>query len=550
MDELVKHGTLTEILFRSQMVTEVDVRRALDEQRRTGNRMGELFVDLGIVTQEDIDWALSNHLDIPLVKLDRRAIDPDAVRCVPAEMARRHGLIPLLRVGDELSVAMIDPLDRDAVRELETATGCAVTVSISRAREVREMQELFYGNEAGRSFGLETTICPRAALAAVNADPSGARCLDLLLDKLVGEGWDALVGQPGEERALLQSRNSGVLREVGKLPLESYAILVAHFRRLGAIEAAAPAQRGLFDLSVAGRDQRFQALFLKALNGDCLTVTRETLSAFPGTLEGFRCPQRARDEFVSLAASRRGLVLFCGQDEEERGRLVELFLSAVDRTGRNVMLFGGALGHGGGRFPRIPTDGRSGGESQALLAAAIEHEPDVIAIDDVSDGRLFVAAGKAAMRGKLVLAGLPFDDREMLFRQLAVLWRRHAFVPNQLRGIVACRGVLTLCPACRREHEPEPDMLTALPLPAPPARLHRADGCPACNHTGHGEKKWLLDVVPVTRTLLDVFESSPDGEDAARYLRGAGQGGLEEEGRRMLVEGEISLDEYLASFVL
>lgn len=550
MDELIKAGTLTEILFRSQMVTEADVRRALEEQKRTGNRMGELLVDLGIVTQEDIDWALSNHLDLPLVTLDPKTIDPEAVRCVPAELARRHGLMPLLRVGDELSVAMIDPLDRNAVGEIEGATGCTVTISISRARDVREMQALFYGGAAGGSFGLDTPICPRAALAAVNADLSGAACVELLMGKLIEEGWDALIGQPSGQVGRLMSRNSGVLREIGTLPLEPYAVLVGRFRRLCGLEATAATPRGTFDQPSPGGDLRFQALFLKASGGDCLTVTPKAMSAFPDSLERFRCPQRARDEFMSLAAFRRGLVLFCGQDEEERGKLIEMFLAAVETAGRNVMLFGGALGRGGGRYPRIPTDGRSGGESQALLAAAIEHDPDVIAIDDVSDGRLFVAAGKAAMRGKLVLAGLPYDDRGMLFRQLAVLWRRHAFVPSRLRGIVACRGVLTLCPNCRKDHSPEADELSALPSPAPSSRFRRSEGCSACHHTGHAGKEWLLDAVPVTRPLLDAFETSPDGEDAVRYLRGAGYGGLEEEGRRMLVEGEISLDEYLASFVL
>jgi hypothetical protein len=296
--------------------------------------------------------------------------------------------------------------------------------------------------------------------------------------------------------------------------------------------------------------ERFQALFLKASSGDCLAVARKPVSAFPDSLERFRCPQRARADFSSLAASRRGLVLFCGQDEEERGSLIELFLSSVETAGRNVMLFGGAIGRGGGRFPRIPTDGRSGGEAQALLSAAVEHGPDVVAVDDVSDSRLFAASGKAAIRGKLVLAGLPFDDRETVFRQLALLWRRHAFVPSQLRGIVACRGVMTLCPDCRLETAPEPDELAALALQAPPSRVFRAAGCPRCNHTGHAGKEWLLDVVPFSRPLLDAFETSPDGEDAARYLRGTGYGGLGEEGRKMLVEGEISVDEYLASFVL
>jgi type II secretory ATPase GspE/PulE/Tfp pilus assembly ATPase PilB-like protein len=550
MNDLIRPGTLTEILFRSRMVTEADVLRVLDEQKRVGGRMGELFVDMGIVTQEDIDWALSNHLDIPFVRLDRRAIDADSVRCVPAGLARRHGLIPLLRIGDEISVAMIDPLDKEAVREVEAATGCTVTVSISRAHEVREMQRLFYGGEVDGTLGLESALCPRAALASINADPTGGALADWLVGRLVEERWDALVGRPGEDGATLCARTGGVLREVGRLPREGYAALTHRLRGMCGIgDDGEPAAEGTFASSEGG--QAFRALFLSAASGDCLTLTRKSLSPFPVSIDGFNASGDTLGSFGELAASRRGIVLFCGRDGEARARLVDLFLERADTSGRHVVLFGGAAGRGGaGRFPRIRVDFRRGAESAALLAAALEHEPDVVAIDDVSDGRLFAAAGKAAMRGKLVLAGLPIDDRPTLFRHLAALWGRHAFLPALLRGGVSCRDVLTLCPSCREPFAPEPDVVASLGLSAPPDRFYRAAGCEACNHTGQGDRRWLLDAVPVTRELLEVFESSRYGEEAVGYLERIGRGGLAEEGRKLLLAGEISPDEYLASFVL
>lgn len=550
MNEIIKPGSLTEILFRSQMVTEADVNRALEEQKRTGLRLGELFVKLGIVTQEDIDWALSSHLNIPLVKLDRKAIDPDAVGCVPAELALAHGLIPLFRIGEEISIAMVDPLDREAIRAVGAATGCSVTVSISRAHEVREMQKMFYGGSTGESLGLETAVCSRLELAKVNADLTGAACAELFLRHLAGARWDALIGHPNGKQAILLARSARNLREVGRLPPGGYAILVRRLRLMCGLDGAAPAQEGSFAFPVDGGERCIQALFLEAEGGDRLTVTRKVLSSFPASIGGFRSNHGAREEISALAAAPRGLVLFCGRDRAERSRMLDLFLDGADIPGRNIMLFGGTAGRGAERFPRIPTDGCSTEDLQARLEAAIDHDLDALAIEDISDGRLFVSAGKAAMRGKLVLAGLPFDDRTTLFRRLSVLWRSHAFFPAYLRGIVSCRSVLALCPDCREECVPAPDELAALSLPSRPARFFRGTGCSACNHTGNGERIHLLDVVPFTRELRDAFESSRDGEKAVRFLRRAGNGGLEDEGIKLLASGEISLDEYLASFIL
>jgi len=123
MESLVKKGALGSVLFNSRIITEEDIRAALEEQSVSGCRFGEALVKLGIVTQEDIDWALSNQLDIPYVRLSEKTIDRSATALVPADLARRFNLIPIIRTGDELHIALADPLDRDAVEAVEKATG-------------------------------------------------------------------------------------------------------------------------------------------------------------------------------------------------------------------------------------------------------------------------------------------------------------------------------------------------------------------------------------------------------------------------------------------
>ena len=127
MSSLFREGTLGAILYTSQIITEKDIETALEEQKRTGLRFGETLVSLGIVMQEDIDWALSNQLDIPYVRIRKETVDPAAVQLVPAHIARKFNLLPLIRTGDELRIAIADPLDKEAVTEVERVTGCAAS---------------------------------------------------------------------------------------------------------------------------------------------------------------------------------------------------------------------------------------------------------------------------------------------------------------------------------------------------------------------------------------------------------------------------------------
>src|SRR6185369_9865330 len=137
MNSLVREGSLGSILFNSQIISEEDIRLALAEQHVTGCRFGEALVKLGIVTQEDIDWALSNQLNIPYVRLKVEMLDPVAAALVPASIARQFSLVPLIRVGNELSIAIADPLNRTAIEAVEQHTGCQVVVSVALLREIR-----------------------------------------------------------------------------------------------------------------------------------------------------------------------------------------------------------------------------------------------------------------------------------------------------------------------------------------------------------------------------------------------------------------------------
>ncbi|MDU0457086.1 MAG: pilus assembly protein PilB, partial [Geobacteraceae bacterium] len=170
MADQIKKGSLGDILSASQIISEADISLALEEQKRTGARFGEALVNLGIVTQEDIDWALSNQLDLPYIRLKSDIIDPDAVKLIPAAMARKFNLIPLIKAGGELNIAIADPLNKPAIEAVEQHSGCTVNISVALIREIREMIEVFYGSSGRDSLGFTSGAFAEKALDAINAD--------------------------------------------------------------------------------------------------------------------------------------------------------------------------------------------------------------------------------------------------------------------------------------------------------------------------------------------------------------------------------------------
>ncbi len=161
MSQLVTQGSLGAILYDSRIITEEDIRRALAEQERQGCRFGEALVRLGIVTAEDINWALSRHLDIPYIRLSRDSMAPDAATLLPEGLARRHCAVPVIRIENELRIAIVDPLNHEALREIAALCDCSVTLSIADEAEIRKMQEYLYAPEQNHPSRRSRLRCRR-----------------------------------------------------------------------------------------------------------------------------------------------------------------------------------------------------------------------------------------------------------------------------------------------------------------------------------------------------------------------------------------------------
>ena len=552
MNGLVKEGSIGAVLFKSKIITEQELKAALEAQKVSGCRIGEALVYSGVVTQEDIDWALANQLNIPYVRLKKENIDAAAVARVPGGLARRYQLFPLFLSGNELSVAMADPLNKEAIDTLTRVTGCQVTISVGLIREIREMQELTYGPDQGfADLGFSSALFSAKALEAINADLSGAALLNHLLLRVVQQKYGSLALQPLGDEVVLLARTGGQATEIGRLRATHYPLLTARIRKLAKLgPAAGLANCGVLSFLWQGKRIPFQALLLGGDGGEYVTLKLQISAPPLEELADLRLPPSKAADLKALAGAREGLILISQRDPEERCRLIDLFLDDCDSSGKTVLLIGERLGRGRKRYPRIPT-GRDGADATAsTLAAVLEHEPDLLVVEDVTEVGAFLAASKAVMRGKLVVAGMSYGNKGGVLKQLLYLHQKNYLIPTQLRGVVSCKGVLILCPACKEQYHPAAEELTALRLPAQQREYYRPRGCPECDHTGYSGRRYLLDVIRFDRALLEAFEMIRKSSEIIRFMKDNGYRGITEEGAQLLERGEISPGEYVASILL
>jgi len=552
MNGLVKEGSIGSILFKSQIITEHELRAALEAQKVSGCRVGEALVRLGVVTQEDIDWALANQLNIPYVRLKKENLDPAAVALVPAKLARRYGLFPLFLSGSELSVAMSDPLNREAVDALAKATGCQIAISVGLIREIREMHNLVYGpDQSLPELGFSSAQFPAKVLEAINADLSGATFLNHLLLRMVKQKFASLSLQPMGDAVCVLARADGKTAEVGRLPVTHYGALTERVRKLArVVPVGGLSAIGVLTFLWQGKRIPFQTLLIGGLGGDYLTLKRQISPPPLSELDDLGLSASKSADLRALTGERDGLVLFSGRDPEQRSRLMDLFLDACDSSGKTVLLLGERLGRGAQRFPRLPVCRDGVDDTAVILSAALEHDPDTLMVEDVTEVAAFIAASKAVLRGKLVLAGLAHGDKAAVLKQLLYLRQRNFLIPTHIKGVVSCKCVLTLCPACKERYTPAAEELAALRLPASHREYFRPRGCPACDHSGYGGRRYLVDVIRFDKVMLEAFEMICRSAEIISFMKDNGYRGITEEATELLDRGEISPGEYVASILL
>ena len=545
-----KKGSLGDILAASRIISAEDIDAALAEQLRTGARFGEALVSLGIVTQEDIDWALSNQLDLPYIRLKAAGIDPDAIRLVPAHLARKFNFVPLIKAGNELNIAISDPLNRPAIEAIEQLTGCVVNVSVALIREIREMIDVFYGSIGREILGFESGAFSPEAIDAIDADLSGSRLIEHLLVYILENRLSSLSLQPLGDHVVISGRRSGVSRPIGTLLSNHYPDVVLKIHKnAGLTHAADQSATGLLTFDFHCHPITFQVSVMGAYGGDYITIRPHVAVSVPSRLSALKLPAPQEVGFAALARAQRGITFFASRNTQERNRFIDLMLEEVETDGRNVIILGEGPGRMNKRFPRIMLPSDESKRARVIMDA-LDHAPDVLVIEDATEGMPFTAAFRAAMRGKLVLAGLQIRGTRNVLRHLLLYQQKNYFLPVFVNGVISFKGIQLLCPDCRTVYVPSAEELSVMNLPQPPESFFRTAGCDSCGHSGFSARKFLLDVLEFDTEFLKVLDQTTGVSDLMKHLETIGYQGIADEGMQLLLSGAVSPEEYIAAVIL
>ena len=561
---------LGQLLLEDGLVTAAQVDQAVARQRASGERLGAVLVRLGFLTEDQLVIALSRQYGLPAVAPSRLDVDPEVLRLVPVQIARKYQVLPIERAGETLSLAMADPTDVNALDDVAFMTNLKVRPLVAAPRLIRQAVERL-GEAEGGALASALTDAERSLDSdadAVRAEEESwskpdvfellesadeapvVRLINLVLADAIRRGASDIHVEPGEKVVRVRVRVDGVLHEVMAPPKRLEAALTSRMKIMASLDIAERRlpQDGRIKLRYGAReiDLRVSTLptifgektVMRILDRESLHLDLARLGFDPGSLE----------QFQHAIHQPHGMVLITGPTGSGKTTTLYSAINTLNRPDINIMTAEDPVEYNLPGVNQLQVNEEIGRTFAAALRAFLRQDPDVILVGETRDLETAQIGIRAALTGHLVLTTLHTNDCPSAVARLLDMGIAPFLVACSVSLILAQRLSRRICRECIETYEVEEGSLEPYgyqPAGAGRIALARGAGCAVCSFTGMKGRVAIYEVMPVGELLRTlILEHAPTAAIRDHAL-GQGMKTLRQNGLALTLQHVTTLDEVL-----
>jgi type IV pilus assembly protein PilB len=480
------------------------------------------LVRLGMTTEEQIAEALAIEMRLPLVRIAPATVPRAALQCVPEALAERYTVLPLELHGKTLRLAMADPLDLDAIKDVEFRSGLSVRPAVATASEIRAALARGYLAQQTVPFIRDLHTMPAAPdrpagglligdeivdVRKRDAVMPVVRMVNLLLSEGIRAGASDIHVEPGLAAVAVRNRVDGVLREAFTVPKWIHAGLVSRLKILANLDIAERRrpQDGRMKVEHGGRALDLRVSVLPTHLGEKVVLRlldpgRDVLAL--GRL-GLEPDQMAVLE--DALSQPQGTILVTGPTGSGKTSTLYAALSHLKCPGVNIVTLENPVEFQIPGVNQVQVHERAGLTFASSLRSILRQDPDVIMVGEIRDSETAETAFQAALTGHLVLSTLHTNSAAAAITRLLDLDIEPFLVASSVSVVVAQRLVRRLCMQCREAHRPAPGVLARLGLDESAGPVFHAPGCDRCHHTGSQGRIGVFEVLPIDARMRELI---------------------------------------------
>jgi len=485
-------------------------------------RLGQILIDLGMITQEVLSQTLSEQLGIPHINLEQFELDTDCSRCLPESLARHYLVVPLLMDGERLIVATPDPTNQDLQHLLGFASGKTIEALQASKSEVEQAINRVFASAIVEDLPEnEVNEVPLSVhqMKALAEDRPTVRFVDGLLEEAVSRRASDIHLRPGEHEVGVLLRIDGRLQEIRRIKRSHLSAIVSRIKIIGGMNIAEHRlpQDGRHMVRGEERNIDLRLSVMPTVYGESVVIrVLDTGQSLKGLDQiGFNSEDVTR--FRNLISHNQGIILVTGPTGSGKSTTLYAALNSIKASGVNIITVEDPVEYQIEGIRQIQVKPQIGYTFARALRHILRHDPDVIMVGEVRDQETAMMATESALTGHLVLSTLHTNSAATTITRLLEIGIAPYLLNASLLGVLAQRLVRRNCPECLKEEQVPQHVREALGLEAE-ERFYVGSGCSHCHNSGVSGRVAayeLLEVTPALRALIQPSVSSQDIEQQA-----------------------------------
>ena len=550
---------LGEILVQQKLISQVQLDAALDQQKRSGRRLGRVFIENGYVTEEQISEALAKQLNIPHINLKYYNVNLESVGFLPETQARRFRAIVLeQRVDNSLLVGMADPSDLFAYDEISRLVKKDIELAVvNEGLLLQTIDRLYRRTEeiSGLARELEQDMSDVSVdfgalgVIAGQEDAPVVKLLQSVFDDATQVRASDIHIEPQESKLQIRFRIDGVLHLQTEADIKIASALALRIKLMSGLDISEKRlpQDGRFAIKVKQQQIDVRLSTMPTQYGESVVMRLLNQSGGMLALDHLGMPARMLEKFRAIVHRPNGLVLVTGPTGSGKTTTLYGALSELNSLERKLITVEDPVEYRLPGINQIQVNEKIDLTFSRVLRSTLRQDPDVILVGEMRDQETAQIGLRAAMTGHLVLSTLHTNDAESTPIRLLDMGVPRYMVATSLQVVLAQRLVRVICESCTEAYALRPNEHEFLKFELGEgvdqhAYMH-GRGCSRCNGTGYQGRVGVYEMLEMNEHLVDAISH----HDPAHFVKTARQQMAGETLRRhavaLVIAGKTSVAE-------
>lgn len=544
---------LGEMLHAEGLITRDQLNRALEIHRATGERLGRVLMDMGVVDQDHVARLLSQQVGVDFVRLSSVPLREEVLRTLSVTDATRLQAIPIARDDGRLTVAMVDPLDVVAVDDIRRLTGLDVRVVVTTVTDFQYALNQYPKTDDPleamlRDLPLPSVVEEQVSLErlrrAAEAQPV-VRLVNQLMEEAVRRRASDLHVEPQGRHVRVRYRIDGVLLTRGPLPEHIHAQVVSRIKIMANMDIAERRipQDGSFQTRVDGRPIDVRVSTIPSFFGEKVVLRLLDKAAPIYDLDKLGLARGNAAILQRVITRPQGIFLLTGPTGSGKTTTLYAILGRLNNEQVNIVTIEDPVEYQVAGITQVQVNPRAGVTFASALRHFLRQDPDIIMVGEVRDEETARIAIQASLTGHLVLSTLHTNDAPGAITRLLDMSIEPYLAASALEGVAAQRLVRVLCPRCK---EPDPyghEELGSRFGRAQGVTAFRPKGCDFCNDTGYRGRVAIFEIAQITEELRHLIINRAPHHTVKEAAVAEGMMTLLDDGLDKVAQGLTSLAE-------